>query len=72
MDNNASYLDFTGGMADGRMIFEREAKTAKGTIRQRMVYQDIRRDSLKWLWQHSSDGGKSWTTQWEIDYTRAK
>ncbi len=72
VDNNASYLDFTGGMVDGRMILEREAKTAKGTIRQRMVFQDIRHDGLKWLWQRSSDGGKSWTTQWEIDYTRAK
>ncbi len=72
VDNTASYLDFTGGMVDGRMILAREAKVGSGTVLQRMVFQDIRRDSLTWLWQRSTDGGKTWTTQWEIAYTRAK
>ncbi len=30
------------------------------------------RDSLKWLWQRSDDAGRTWTTHWEIEYTRAK
>jgi hypothetical protein len=37
-----------------------------------MVYEDIRAEGLKWLWQRSDDGGKTWTTGWEIAYKRVK
>ena len=37
-----------------------------------MVFEDVKRDSLKWLWQSSSDGGTTWKTDWEIDYKRLK
>jgi hypothetical protein len=71
VDNTAAYLDFTGGMSDGRMILSRDAPGGKG-VQQRMIFQDITSDSLKWLWQKSEDGGASWKTQWEIDYRRVK
>jgi Protein of unknown function (DUF1579) len=73
VDNTASYLDFTGGMVDGKMIFVREAVQKDGRkFLQRMVFQDIKTNSVKWLWQKSEDGGKIWKTQWEIDYRRVK
>jgi len=72
VDNTASYLDFTGGWSEGRMILTREAQITGGRFLQRMVYEDIRAESLKWLWQRSDDGGKSWTTGWEIAYRRLK
>lgn len=72
VDNTGAYLDFTGGFADGRMVLEREAEQAGRKFRQRMVFQDIAADSLKWLWQRSDDGGKSWETKWEIEYKRIK
>jgi hypothetical protein len=72
IDNTASYLDFTGGFRDGTMVLVREAETTGGKFHQRMVFQDIKRDSLKWLWQRSDDGGRTWSTQWEIDYRRIK
>jgi len=73
IDNTASYLDFTGGMVDGRMVLTREAGSITGRrFLQRMVWQDIRADGLKWLWQRSDDEGQSWTTLWEIDYKRAR
>ncbi len=72
VDNTASYLDFVGGVQDGRMVLAREMQRDGKTIGQRMVFQDVQRDSLQWLWQRSDDGGKSWTTQWEIDYRRVK
>ena len=71
VDNTAAYLDFTGGLVDGRMVLEREVQLSSGQhFQQRMVYQDIHPDSLKWLWQRSDDGGKTWSTNWEIDYKR--
>ena len=72
VDNTAAYLDFSGGFADGRMILEREAEREGKRFRQRMVWQDIRPEAFKWLWQRSDDDGKSWSTQWEIDYTRSR
>jgi hypothetical protein len=72
VDNTASYLDFTGGLQDGEMVFAREMQRDGKTVSQRMVFRDVKRDSLTWLWQRSDDGGKTWTTQWEIDYRRLR
>ena len=72
VDNTASYLDFTGGLRGGEMVLSREARRDGRVFHQRMVFRDIRPDSLKWLWQRSDDGGATWSTQWEIDYRRVK
>ena len=72
VDNTGAFLDFTGGLEEGRMVFAREAEREGTKFRQRMVFEDVRADSLKWLWQRSDDGGVSWKTQWEIDYRRVK
>ena len=70
VDNTGAYLDFTGGIEDGRMVFAREAERDGKKFRQRMVFDEVRADGLKWRWQRSDDGGASWQTQWEIDYRR--
>jgi hypothetical protein len=72
VDNTGSYLDFAGGMVDGRMVLAREFRRGEKLLKQRMVFEDIRADSLKWLWQGSQDGGATWTTAWEIAYRRVK
>jgi hypothetical protein len=72
VDNTASYLDFTGGMVDGRMVLSREVERGGRKFRQRMVFQDVKPDSFKWLWQRSDDEGANWKTAWEIDYRRVK
>lgn len=73
VDNQGSYLDFTGEFKDGRMILTREAKPAgKPAFLQRMVWFDVAADSLKWNWERSDDGGKSWKVMWAINYTRRK
>ena len=30
----------------------------------------IERDSLDWSWQRSDDDGETWTSLWEIEYSR--
>ena len=74
VDNTASYLDFTGGpLPDGRMHFAREAVAPDGKrFRQRMVWDEVKADSMKWLWQRSDEEGASWKTTWEIEYRRAR
>lgn len=69
VDNTASYLDFDGATVDGNMAFVRSATRAGKVTHQRMVFRDVKGDSLTWLWQSSPDG-HAWTTQWEIAYHR--
>ncbi len=72
VDNTATYLDFTGAVIDGRMTFSREVQRDGRRFKQRMVFDKVASDALKWLWQRSDDDGKAWTTLWEIDYRRVK
>jgi hypothetical protein len=37
---------------------------------QRMVFDDVKADSLRWRWQRSDDAGRTWKTLWEIGYQR--
>ena len=72
VDNSGGYLDFVGGEDAGDSTFEREFEKDGKKVRQRMVFRDVKADSLKWLWQRSDDGGGSWKTAWEIDYKWVK
>ena len=71
VDNTASYLDFESAIVDGNFAFVRTVTRNGKASHQRMVWRDVKPDSLTWLWQSSPDG-QAWTTQWEIAYTRAK
>jgi len=71
VDNQGSYLDFTGEFEDGQMILGREVQKKDGTkIMQRMVFKNITPNSFDWSWEASNDGGKTWQVQWPIHYTR--
>ena len=71
VDNTASYLEFDGASVDGDMAFVRAFTKDGKTTHQRMVFKDVKPDSLTWLWQSSPDGN-AWATQWEIAYKRLK
>jgi hypothetical protein len=36
----------------------------------RMRWENIERESLDWSWQRSDDDGETWTSLWEIEYSR--
>ena len=72
VDNNGTYLDFNAAIFDGNKAFVREVEKEGKRIAQRMLFTNVTPASLKWLWQRSDDGGKTWSTQWEIDYKRIK
>ena len=66
VDSQGSYLRFEGNAHDGVMELRGEHR---GEPR-RMVWRDVERGSLTWLWQRSADGGSSWETLWELAYSR--
>jgi len=71
VDNEGGYLDFTGAFNGGQMVLERAFTRGGKTIRQRMVFKNIRANELDWSWERSDDGGKTWKVQWPIHYKRS-
>ena len=70
VDNNGTYLDFTGKFEDGKMSLSRDALVKGQACRQRMVWYDIQENKLEWNWERSDDNGKSWRVLWQIHYAR--
>ena len=70
VDNNGSYLDFTGRFENDKMILSRDAIVRGQACKQRMVWFNINTNQLDWNWERSDDGGESWRALWEIKYRR--
>jgi hypothetical protein len=70
-DNQGGYFNFIGEVEGDKRIF-RTPIVARGdqSITQRMVFYNIKHDSMTWDWEKSADGGKTWELQWRILYTR--
>ncbi len=72
VDNQGSYLDFTGKFEDGKMILSRDAIVKGEACKQRMVWFDIEANQFKWNWERSDDNGQTWKVLWHLQYTRRK
>jgi hypothetical protein len=70
VDDAGGYFALAGTFADGRMILETELPGAVEPLR-RMVFCNIRPDSLDWLWEGSGDG-TTWAPLWRIHYERRR
>lgn len=70
VDNNGTYLDFTGRFEDGKMILIRDAVVRDEACKQRMVWYNIETSQFDWNWERSDDGGAAWRVLWQIKYTR--
>lgn len=72
VDNQGGYFALTGGPTkDGKFILE-NTRLSDAAPFLRMVFEDIKPDSLTWRWQRSSDKGATWTDSWVINYTKRK
>lgn len=71
VDNQGSYLDFTGRFEDGKMTLVRDAIVRGEPCKQRMVWYGIQEDRFEWNWERSDDGGNTWRVLWQIHYSRS-
>ncbi|MDR9417728.1 hypothetical protein [Gracilimonas sp.] len=71
-DNQGGYFDFTGKVEGDNRIFQTDIQEmgSDTLFTQRMVFYDITPDSLKWDWESSIDGGKTWALNWRINYRK--
>lgn len=70
VDSEGTYLDFTGGFENGAMELRRTAEVDGSPALFRVRWENIERDALDWSWQRSDDGGETWTSLWELEYSR--
>ena len=71
VDSGGLYLDLVGEFKDGKMTLRREGTDPKGNkLLYRMIFSNIKPDSFLWDWESSADGGKTWKTNWQINYKR--
>lgn len=70
VDSDGNYLDFLGGFEDGAMELRRAGELDGRPALFRVRWESIEHDSLDWSWQRSDDAGESWTSLWELEYTR--
>jgi len=71
VDEQNGFLDLYGKKDGDNYIFQTIPDPAKPASQLRMVFSDIMKDSFIWSWQGTSDGGKNWVTNWQINYKRA-
>ncbi|MGD2027044.1 MAG: hypothetical protein PVI99_04440 [Anaerolineales bacterium] len=72
VDSQGSYIHLTGVFKDGKMVLVNHPPESDGSLLFRMVFYNIKDDSLDWDWERSEDGGQSWELRWRIHYERAK
>ncbi|MEJ2194539.1 MAG: hypothetical protein P8X73_06715 [Ignavibacteriaceae bacterium] len=70
VDDQGSYMVFTGGMEDDQMILSRKITRNKKELIQRMVFYNISKDEFDWNWESSKDDSKTWQLNWKLHYTR--
>jgi hypothetical protein len=76
VDNQGAYIALSGGMVGDSMILATAERTVPekmsptGKVINRMIFFNIKKDSLDWSWEASTDGGKTWKVTWRIHYTR--
>jgi hypothetical protein len=73
VDNGGGYFNFTGDFNGEKRIFKTQPRVLNGkTTILRMVFYDIKPESLTWDWERSDDGGQTWNLNWRINYQRKK
>lgn len=70
VDNQGSYFSLHGGLQeDGRFILEMDRLNDRGPY-SRMVFEEIKPDSLTWRWQGKTEAESDWADRWVINYRR--
>lgn len=69
VDSKGNYMLFTGGLKNKVMDLRMEKTNAKGQKELfSMIWTNVTKDSLDWVWRKSLDDGKKWQTLWKIKY----
>lgn len=70
-DNQGGFFAFTGHADGAKRIFATDIRLeGDKQVGQRMVFYDIQPGHFTWDWERTTDGGRSWTLAWRLEYPR--
>jgi hypothetical protein len=73
VDSQSNSIHFEGKLEDGVMSYYADSRKPDGTpIRRHLQFFKLDADHVRQFSQQSSDGGKSWTTEYDFTYNRKK
>lgn len=75
VDSGGNQLELTGSFRDGKMVLESGPAGPSGTgagTRERITWIPLPEGRVRQLWEHTVDGGATWTVQFDGLYTRHK
>ena len=75
VDNGGGQHDYVGELKDGHMVLEGTTPApqgALGRIPTRLTLFHLHADTVRQFSQVSNDGGKTWTTSYDLTYVRRK
>jgi hypothetical protein len=74
MDDRGGVINFTDGHWDGtRLMFVADTKAADGTsVKNRLSFFPLGPDEVRQFSENSSDGGATWTVDYDFHYRRRK
>lgn len=69
VDSSGGYFALTGG-PDHEGFRLDLTRLDDNAPHMRMIWRNVRQDSMDWHWQRSEDAGQTWQDQWVIHYVR--
>lgn len=66
VDNQGAYITLTGAFENDKMTLS----TAPGISQKRMIFYNVKESALDWVWESTTDSGRTWKQLWKIHYTR--
>jgi len=73
VDSQSNSIHFEGKLEDGVMSYYADSHNPDGTpIRRHLQFFKLDSDHVRQFSQQSSDGGKTWTTEYDFTYNRKK
>ncbi len=70
VDNGGLLLLIEGGIENGRMVLSGTTQGAQGPVLNRITWTPIARDSVRQLWETSTDQGTTWAVAFNGLYVR--
>lgn len=75
VDNSGGEHDYHGHLVNGNMIFEGDTPAPGGALGRtptRLTFFHVSRDSVRQFSEQSTDGGKTWSTAYDLMYVRRR
>jgi hypothetical protein len=73
VDDRGGVLLLTGGIRDGKMVLEGQTPAPGGkSVRQRITWAPASGGRVRQYWDSSSDGGKTWKTEFDGIYVSTR